>query len=550
MWYMWTALLVSCAVVAAEAEAEVRAGAQATTRAPHRTLDRQAAELAWRSWLQSPESGNQNAPPRRITTKSLFITPLVCPKGQRLDSNGCVQVVTVNQDEHERILLEQLNALFTSPPSGDVVYDYGDEEPGPLQLSIPIGNMEPQAAPLQAQEPSAQAQEQQPSYVKVDKKDETKPDPAAGLVAELELLQLQHSQNSHNETASAEAIDILNHNVLQALDKPKRDSPDTNSTEISSESYEGQKEQVYGHVNVDPVLYDTDIQTEQPTTTEGDTEAPTKMTAIEINDKLGNIDVSNSTSTENQLDNSNTVLIATNGTKNVNSTNILKKDGDQMKLNPENDYADIGEAIKLISRYAEVTTDDSFSKDQKKYAAKDDSILGTRTKLQYRRNKPKPAETPQEPLPVLTPLIYVKEKKPIEDDDMSYPKEDLYYRYPWQGQHSPTPPPNYPFRHIQDYWPGRNQVGGVYNTAHENPRRHHHTFPHSYYRPHSLQYASFPGPHPVVQNSYAGPLQPSARRMAPPPHHARPMRSHTTNQDLYTLLGLRHWFSSEGTSKR
>lgn len=74
------------------AAAEARA-AVATTRAPPKTLDRKAAELAWRSWLQSAESGNQNAPPRRITTKSLFITPLSCPKGQRLDRNGCVQVI-------------------------------------------------------------------------------------------------------------------------------------------------------------------------------------------------------------------------------------------------------------------------------------------------------------------------------------------------------------------------------------------------------------------------------------------------------------------------
>lgn len=59
------------------------------------------------------------------------------------------QVVTVNKEDHERILLDSLNALFTSPPGGDVLYDYGEEEPGPLQLSIPIG-LEPQAAPLQA----------------------------------------------------------------------------------------------------------------------------------------------------------------------------------------------------------------------------------------------------------------------------------------------------------------------------------------------------------------------------------------------------------------
>lgn len=70
------------------------------------------------------------------------------------------QVVTVNKDEHERILLETLNALFTTPPNDghvntDVLYDYGEDEPGPLQLSIPIG-LDPQAAPLQGQEPYAQ----------------------------------------------------------------------------------------------------------------------------------------------------------------------------------------------------------------------------------------------------------------------------------------------------------------------------------------------------------------------------------------------------------
>lgn len=95
MWYMWTALLVvSCALVSAGGAGDAaERPAPATTRAPPRTLDRQAAELAWRTWLQSPESNNQNAPPRRIITKSLFITPLVCPKGQRLDGKDCVEVI-------------------------------------------------------------------------------------------------------------------------------------------------------------------------------------------------------------------------------------------------------------------------------------------------------------------------------------------------------------------------------------------------------------------------------------------------------------------------
>lgn len=65
------------------------------------------------------------------------------------------QVLTVDKSEHERLLLNQLNAFFTASPGADVVYDYGEDEPGPLQLSIPI-NLEAQAAPLHGQEPSAQ----------------------------------------------------------------------------------------------------------------------------------------------------------------------------------------------------------------------------------------------------------------------------------------------------------------------------------------------------------------------------------------------------------
>lgn len=63
-------------------------------------------------------------------------------------------MVTLNKDEHERNLLDQLNALFTSSPGGDELYDYGDEEPGPFQLTLPIGS-DLQASPLQS-EPSAQ----------------------------------------------------------------------------------------------------------------------------------------------------------------------------------------------------------------------------------------------------------------------------------------------------------------------------------------------------------------------------------------------------------
>ncbi|KAM3961057.1 uncharacterized protein ACR2FA_004829 [Aphomia sociella] len=553
MWYTWTTLLlVSCALVNADVETGVETSGPvttigpvtvtvettvteattisdteethatinhnldqeaeatkfvATTRPPPLTLDRQAGELAWRSWLQSPESGNQNAPPRRIITKSLFITPLVCPKGQRLDRNGCVQVMTVNKDEHERILLEQLNALFPSS-NGDVLYDYGDDEPGPLQLSIPIG-LDPQAAPLQSQEPSAQAQELQPNYVQLDKKDQNIPNSEASIEAELELLKLQNSNKSATDNTN-----VLNHNVmnnyLALTDKPKRDSPIDNSTvQAQNTTDEGQKELVYGHVSVDPVLYGTENEKQQ---------------AVNI---------------ETSSLNNNTSLVNDSSNTNTNNSQDLKKDSEQTKLNPENDYSDIGEAIKLISRYAEVTTDDNFSKDQKKYAMNDDNILGTRTKLQYRRNRPKP-ETLKDSLQLRVPSeLLNKDKMPLRNE---FPKNEHYYRYPWLGQHSPTPPPDYPFRHLQDYWPGRTHIGGVYNT-HENPRRHHHSYPH-YFRPHGY-YMGNTGLYPG-QNSNPNQFYPHRVTQ----RQATAMQPHVNNQDLYSLLGLRHWFSSEGTSKR
>ncbi|XP_072931862.1 uncharacterized protein [Epargyreus clarus] len=530
----WLALLlVSCALVAAEAEAEAggqEPGPVATTRAPPRTLDRKAAELAWRSWLQSPESGNQNAPPRRITTKSLFITPLVCPKGQRLDRNACVQVVTVNKDEHERILLEQLNALFTSAPSnGDVLYDYGDDEPGPLQLSIPIG-LDPQAASLQ-QEPSAQAQNFQASYVKVDKKGDSVPG-ASSIEAELELLKLQQAHSTLNDTASS----ILSHNVMNNLlahsDKPKRDSPMVNASDVDSlnATDEGQKEKVYGHVSVDPVLYD---------------EENSDVPAVNDNVKISN---------ETLHDNNTTSANNSHSSPEANSTNILSKtasdestkltaalsnskDGDESKLNPENDYSDIGEAIKLISRYAEVSTDDNFAKDKKK--APEDGILGTRTKLQYRR-KPKPMESIKESVPaqLLSDIVATDEK--ISNIDS---KNNVYYRYPWTSEHPAAPPPEYPFRHLQDYWSGRNPVGGLYGPMHENPRRHHHSYPH-YFRPRSYSNAGSPNTYPALQEAYQRYLHRVAQR------DASPIRTRGNNQDLYSLLGLRHWFSNEDVSKR
>ncbi|XP_032520061.2 uncharacterized protein LOC116772121 [Danaus plexippus] len=521
MWYPWIALLVSSALVGAET---TEGPTPATTRAPPRTLDRPLGELAWPTWLQNPDEGNQNAPPRRITTKSLFITPLVCPKGHRLDGAACVQVVTVNKDEHERILLEQLNALhiFTAAPNNsDVFYDYGDEEPGPLQLSIPIG-LDPQVSP---QDPSAQNQDLTPNFGNNDKNADN-----TDIEAELELLKLQQAHNKLNQTAGN---NILSHNALHNLltysDKPKRDSPMINSSEVESlnSTDEGQKEVVYGHVNVDPVLYDTINENNED-----------KATDLEIkNDETSLADKDNSS---NKTENDTTLANFTDYSSNTtNTTKPVLKNTEETKLNPENDYSDIGEAIKLISRYAEVSTDDNFTKDDKKDPSTEDSVLGTRTKLQYRRKKP------------IVSFKLNEQENPTPDvmssdvmNDRLNPKNVVLYRYPWPSESAGVIPPNYPFRRLQDYWPGRSQIGGLYRS--ENPRRHHHTYPH-YFRPRGYNYAGYHGTRSGLQEAYS--------RLRRYPHkleerNASPVRSHATNQDLYSLLGLRHWFSGEGTSKR
>lgn len=332
---------------------------------------------------------------------------------------------------------------------------------------------------------------------------------------------------------------MVNQNTLSNAhnypEKPKRDSPIVNVTEIESISNttdEGQKELFFGHVNVDPVIFNAENQT-------------LTDIAADIKESSSLIEIENNTTAVNEGNNNpNSSIIATSETENktVNTfnstTHMLKKDGDQSKLNPENDYSDIGEAIRLISRYADVTTDDNFTKEQNKHEMKEDSILGTRTKLQYRRNKPKDQEMVSAPVHAPVGLGF-NDKVPTHN---VYPKYEVYYRYPWLSQQSPTPPPDYPFRHLQDYWPGRNQVGGVYNT-HENPRRHHHSYPHNF-RLHGYPHVGYAG----VPPAYPEQLKGYIRRVVQ--HRANSMRPHTNNQDLYSLLGLRHWFSSEGTSKR
>lgn len=324
--------------------------------------------------------------------------------------------------------------------------------------------------------------------------------------------------------------------LLPSSEKPKRDNSNTTTLleSVKNSTDEGQKELVFGNVSIDPILYLTDYQNQQTNTS----------TAI-LTEKKGI-----NTTENNKIINETQLIITVSQNKsdaNVNNNNTnkeLKNDEEKTKLNPENDYSDIGEAIKLISRYAEVTTDDNFTKDTIKNSHNiEDGILGTRTKMQHRRNKPKSTES--------TPMRY-QEELSIQNTNYKHnlqPKKvyaniDNYYRYPWPSEHSPSPPPNYPFRHLQDYWPGRRPAGSIYSSGHENPRRHHHSYTHNNMRPHGYAdygrnsaYTRYPGQH--ITNPFHRLIQ---RR--------EPVQPHDTNQDLYSLLGLRHWFSSEGSAKR
>lgn len=363
--------------------------------------------------------------------------------------------------------------------------------------------------------------------MKIDKKEGENTGNDASIEAELELLKLQQANDS-NTTTITKGTHVVSHNSLTNYlaypEKPKRDSPMVNSSDIElfNSTDFGQKEQVYGHVSVDPVIYNTDYQNQQP-----------------LNTKLDDANSNNSPLSDMQPESvTNNTTISNNATVEV-SAELIKKENVNSKLNPEHDYSDIGEAIKLISRYAEVTTDDNFAKSQQTNASKEDSILGTRTKLQYRRNKPKLTDS--------TGISKSRESFTSHGTfENYYPKKDLIFRYSWPNQPLHSPQSTYPFKHLQDYWPGQKHIGGVY-AMHENPRRHHHTYPHNYLRPHNYAYADAARLYPRLQETYSG-LHRYPHRVAR--NNASPIRSHVNNQDLYSLLGLRHWFSSEGTSKR
>lgn len=116
-----------------------------------RPLEHSPSDLAWDAWLQ--QGSRQAAPPRRITTKSLFVFPHLgpeslpaCADGYRPDSMGrCVKVVKVDETAHLEFLLQKLNSQFATETSEgqDEAYDY-DIEPestdalGPFQFSIPL----------------------------------------------------------------------------------------------------------------------------------------------------------------------------------------------------------------------------------------------------------------------------------------------------------------------------------------------------------------------------------------------------------------------------
>ncbi|XP_077288816.1 uncharacterized protein LOC143913094 [Arctopsyche grandis] len=119
-----------------------------------RPLEHSPGELAWAAWLQQDSrQSDPQPPPRRITTKSLFVFPNLgpealpaCADGYRPDSMGrCVKVVKVDETAHLEFLLQKLNSQFATETSEnqDELYDYdidteAPDTSGPFQFNIPI----------------------------------------------------------------------------------------------------------------------------------------------------------------------------------------------------------------------------------------------------------------------------------------------------------------------------------------------------------------------------------------------------------------------------
>lgn len=115
--------------------------------------------LTWDAWLMSSDTRHPDHKPKKITPKSIFITPNlhepahpICPPDHKLDTNNrCIQIVQINHDD---LLAHRLDALLeqhggiggggfgggNGGGQGNEEYDYDYEEidDGPFQLSLPL----------------------------------------------------------------------------------------------------------------------------------------------------------------------------------------------------------------------------------------------------------------------------------------------------------------------------------------------------------------------------------------------------------------------------
>lgn len=113
--------------------------------APARPLNERSTEFAW---VLLEEQQSDSSPRRKITPKSIFISPAFgaqsCSTGYTLDANGrCVKVVKLDTSAHEQFVLELLNQNFGNYEDyDDEGGEIGDEAlptPGPFQFNIPLG---------------------------------------------------------------------------------------------------------------------------------------------------------------------------------------------------------------------------------------------------------------------------------------------------------------------------------------------------------------------------------------------------------------------------
>lgn len=537
---MQTALLITALLALAFAQSEK----------PLVTLDRNPAALDWKTWLKGSEAtgARGNAPPRRITTKSLFIAPQrdnmpMCAEGYRPDDMGrCVKVVRVDESAHNNFLLDKLNSQFASqlPDNSDFSYDYSEDpvdvSSGPFQLNIPISLQAPTGADSPHDDTNNVTAVNVPQATdshQVDKKDVMQADQS---VRNETLVQQLESLKAESLVSVVDSSFGLNHGN-HTKDNLAEDTTAKNSDNLDS------NENIRDMINLDTNYIDNKSSETNLTSVNKLTESKNDSLIIDILPRINGTGINFLNDTRNHDDRNATTIDASDKDSKKNATLSKEKITSIPTLqnlpHPEIDYSDLGEALKIMSRFAEVSTDEMFSDEHRSgqiNSEEDQNPLGTRTKLQHRKKQSSKIPPVQSRESLDLPTYEIPPNKLRGQTTFRFPNgvsassnlRGNFDEYNWPNLR-PEPPMD--LRSIMNFWP-QQQYPNL-NGQHVNPTRHRH----SYLYP-GLSHSGGERIRQAAPVNYRWPRQSLVQHPAP-------------SADLYNILGMRHWLRNrEGGDER